>query len=65
MFPNSSQFPDIPYEWITPKHLLFDLVYNPAETFFLKKGKEKGAITKNGQQMLHLQAEKSWEIWQQ
>jgi shikimate dehydrogenase len=65
MFPNTSQFPDIPYEWITPKHLLFDLVYNPAETFFLKKGKEKGAITKNGRQMLHLQAEKSWEIWQQ
>lgn len=64
MFPNTSQFPDIPYEWITPDHLLFDLVYNPAETLFLKKGKVKGAITKNGQQMLHFQAEKSWEIWQ-
>lgn len=64
MFPNTSQFPDIPFEWITPDHLLFDLVYNPAETLFLKKGKVKGAITKNGQQMLHFQAEKSWEIWQ-
>ena len=42
---------------------LFDLIYNPSETIFLKKGKEKGAIIKNGLEMLELQAEKSWEIW--
>jgi shikimate dehydrogenase len=43
--------------------LLYDLIYNPAETLFLKKGKEQGAIIKNGYDMLLLQAEKSWEIW--
>lgn len=55
--------PEIPYECITEQHLLFDLIYNPAETTFLRLGKEKGAATKNGLQMLELQAEKSWEIW--
>jgi len=55
--------PDIPYEYIGPKHLLYDLVYNPAETEFLKRGKAKGATIKNGEEMLHLQAEKAWEIW--
>jgi len=55
--------PDIPYEYIGEKHLLYDLVYNPAETEFLKRGKANGATIKNGEEMLHLQAEKAWEIW--
>ena len=63
MHPNVEDFPDIPYHYITNRHLLFDLVYNPDETVFLKKGREKGAITKNGLDMLHLQSEKCWEIW--
>lgn len=62
-FPQIEAFPDIPYDYLTPKHLLYDLVYNPEETEFLRKGKEHGAATKNGLEMLHLQAEKSWEIW--
>jgi shikimate dehydrogenase len=61
--PDTSTCADIPYEFITPKHLLYDLVYNPPETEFLKRGKAKGAAIKNGEEMLHLQAEKSWEIW--
>jgi shikimate dehydrogenase len=64
MFPDINQCPDIPYDQITKRHLLFDLIYNPEETLFLKKGKEMGAMVKNGIQMLHFQAEKSWEIWQ-
>ena len=62
-FPNVDECPDIPYEFITNKHLLYDLIYNPEETTFLRKGKEKGAKIKNGYEMLQLQAEKSWEIW--
>ncbi len=62
-FPNIDDFPKIPYKFITKDHLLFDLIYNPIETFFLKKGIEKKASTKNGLQMLELQAEKAWEIW--
>jgi len=61
--PNIEECPEIPYELLTSRHLLYDLVYNPAETEFLKRGKEKGASIKNGLEMLHLQAEKSWEIW--
>lgn len=64
-FPNIDTFPDIPYDLITPDHLLYDLVYNPAETLFLRKGREHGAVVKNGLEMLHLQAEAAWEIWQQ
>lgn len=63
MYPDIETTPDIPYEFIGRNHLLFDLIYNPAETIFLKKGREAGALTKNGLQMLELQAEKSWEIW--
>jgi shikimate dehydrogenase len=55
--------PNIPYEHLTNHHLLYDLVYNPSETLFLKYGKEKNCIVLNGLQMLELQAEKSWEIW--
>lgn len=62
-FPNTKSCPDIPYQYITSNHLLYDLIYNPSETTFLTKGKEKGAVIKNGLQMLQLQAEKSWEIW--
>ena len=61
--PDIHQCPEIPYEYLTSKHLLYDLVYNPAETEFLKRGKEKGATIKNGEEMLYLQAEKAWEIW--
>lgn len=63
MYPNINECPDIPYEFINDKHLLYDLIYNPDETLFLKKGKEKGAQTKNGLEMLHIQAEKAWQIW--
>jgi shikimate dehydrogenase len=61
--PNVHEYPNIPYQFFTKKHLAFDLIYNPAETVFLKKAKENGAITKNGLDMLIYQAEKSWEIW--
>ena len=63
MFPNINECPDIPYEWLTPKHFLYDLLYNPDETLFLKKGKEHGAKVKNGLEMLLLQAFASWEFW--
>ena len=62
-FPDTSTFPDIPYDILTPEHLLYDLVYNPPETEFLRLGKQKGAMVKNGQEMLELQAEGSWKIW--
>lgn len=61
--PNVGECAPIPYEYITDRHLLYDLVYNPEETEFLKRGAGNGAATKNGLEMLHLQAEKSWEIW--
>lgn len=61
--PNVDECPPIPYEAITSDHLLYDLVYNPPETLFLRKGGERGATVKNGYEMLVLQAEKSWEIW--
>ena len=61
--PNFDECPPIPYEALTPGHLLYDLVYNPEKTLFLKKGEEQGAKIKNGYEMLTLQAEKSWDIW--
>ncbi len=63
MFPDTEQYPEIPYQFASSHHLFYDLVYNPEETLFLKKGKERGANIKNGLEMLYLQAEKSWEIW--
>jgi shikimate dehydrogenase len=63
MFPDVESFPDLPYFKLTEKDFLFDLVYNPEETIFLKRGKEKGAHVKNGIEMLRLQAEGSWKIW--
>ena len=61
--PNIEDCPNIPYKFITNKHFLFDLIYNPQKTKFLSEGQLKGAIIKNGLEMLELQAEKSWEIW--
>ncbi len=63
MYPHSDECPDIPYEYLTPDHLLYDLLYNPDVTLFMKKGEEKGAITKNGLEMLLLQAFAAWDIW--
>jgi len=63
MFPNVSEAPALPYEAITSKHHLYDLIYNPALTLFLEKGKQQGATIQNGLEMLHLQAAASWEIW--
>ncbi len=65
MFPNIDDFPPIPYQHISSSHLLYDLVYNPAETEFLKKGKAKGAAIVNGFSMLQHQAEEAWRIWNQ
>ena len=62
-FPHSDECPDIPYQLLTDKHLLFDVVYNPAETLFLRKGKEQGAQGLNGEGMLIGQAIAAWEIW--
>ena len=62
-YPNINDCPDIPYEGITNKHLLYDLIYNPLQSKFLSIGAYKGAITCNGLKMLELQAEKAWNIW--
>lgn len=62
-FPNVEGCPDIPFQWVGKQHFLYDLVYNPAETTFLKNGAANGAKTQNGLKMLELQAEKAWEIW--
>lgn len=62
-FPNSDTFPPIPYEFLTSQHIAYDLIYNPEETYFLKRAKENGTITKNGYEMLVLQAERAWKIW--
>lgn len=64
MYPKVDACPDIPYEAITSEHLLYDLLYNPNITLFMKKGETKGAVTKNGLEMLLLQAFAAWEIWQ-
>ena len=63
MLPNVDSCPKIPYEWITAQHLLFDCVYNPEETLFLRKGKAQGARVKNGMEMLTGQAQAAWKIW--
>jgi shikimate dehydrogenase len=65
MSPKINAAPMIPYHHLTSEHFLYDLVYNPEKTLFLKRGSAKGAAVKNGYDMLVLQAEKSWEIWNQ
>ena len=62
-FPKTEQKPPIPYHFLKKTHFLYDLVYNPEETTFLQLGKQKGCKIKNGFEMLVLQAEASWEIW--
>lgn len=62
-FPDVEDCPELPYESLSSQHLMYDLIYNPSKTEFLKRGEAKGAIIKNGLEMLVLQAEKSWEIW--
>ena len=62
-FPNVNEAPNIPYGGLSKKHVLFDLIYNPSQTVFLKHGKNRGATTINGYDMLVFQAEKSWKIW--
>lgn len=63
MFPKVDTCPDIPYDSLTPDHLLYDLIYNPNETLFMKKGLAHGAEVKNGLEMLLLQAFAGWKIW--
>ena len=63
MYPNMGDSPEIPYHFLNENHLLYDLIYNPEETLFLKNGKKQNAQIKNGKEMLLLQADKSWEIW--
>ena len=62
-FPNIEEYPKIPYKHLNKKHLLYDVVYNPEETIFLKLGKKYKSEIKNGLQMLEIQAEESWKIW--
>ena len=62
-YPNVNECPSLPYELLTPQYYLYDLVYNPTETKFLRLGKEKNCTTKNGYDMLVLQAEENWKIW--
>jgi len=63
MSPNNDSLPPIDYEFITKEHYVYDLIYNPARTLFLQKAEMRGATIKNGLEMLHVQAEKSWNIW--
>lgn len=62
-YPDTEACPPLPYHLFSPTHLAYDLIYNPEETLFLKQARAQGAITVNGLSMLHLQADKSWEIW--
>lgn len=64
-FPNTQQKPNINTQWLSPKHIVFDLIYNPSETLLLKEARERGAQVKNGYEMLEGQAEAAWGIWNQ
>lgn len=64
-FPEIEQAPSIPYSFLNDRHLVYDLIYNPEKTLFLKRAEERGSTVKNGYEMLILQAEKNWEIWTQ
>ena len=63
MQPHTELYPSIPYLALTTQHYLYDLIYNPAKTLFLQKGEEMGAAIQNGAEMLVIQAEESWKIW--
>jgi shikimate dehydrogenase len=63
MFPDVDECPPLPYSALSSRHYLYDLVYNPAKTLYLRKGEERGAATENGYEMLIVQAEESWAIW--
>lgn len=63
MYPQVDAFPEIPYQYLQPAHRLIDLIYNPAQTIFLKKGEAAGAMTQNGMQMLIGQAEAAWKLF--
>jgi shikimate dehydrogenase len=63
MSPNTETMPPIDFEQITPEHYVYDLIYNPARTMFLQKAEMRNATIKNGLEMLHIQAEKAWMIW--
>jgi shikimate dehydrogenase len=63
MYPQVEEAPSLPYEAITSKHHLYDLIYNPAETKFLTLGARQGATIQNGLEMLHIQANASWDLW--
>jgi shikimate dehydrogenase len=63
MFPQTCTLPQLPYEALGPGHFLYDLVYNPSLTLFLEEGKKRGATIANGENMLRLQAEENWRIW--
>lgn len=63
MYPHTEEAPAIPYDLLSPRHLLYDLVYNPEETLFLREGRRRGCKCKNGLEMLHLQALASWRFW--
>jgi shikimate dehydrogenase len=65
MYPNVADCPPLPYEAIGPRHYLYDLIYNPERTEFLRRGAARGAVVENGHEMLILQAEESWRIWQE
>ena len=65
MSPNINSYPAIPYEFLRSENTLYDLVYNPEKTLFLIKGNQVGSPTINGLEMLHLQAEEAWRIWQE
>ena len=62
-YPDIDMSPNFPFQYLTPNHLVIDLIYNPAETLFLKKSKEQGAVVLNGKTMLEQQAEEAWRIW--
>lgn len=63
MSPNNNEYPQLPYQFVSNQHYLFDLVYKPEKTMFLQKGEQKGAAIQNGYEMLIIQAEESWKIW--
>ncbi len=65
MFPNVQLSPELPYQFISENHYFFDLIYNPGKTLFLSKAEKRGATIENGEQMLKIQAEESWRIWNQ